>query len=494
MTRSLRLRWTLALVAVCLVEAALVAAAVRVTTVRAFEQFVIEEAFESFVTDAQEFARGTGSIEAFQPRERQRPLAQRPPAQRPPRQGLAGQGPPDQARPETQRRRPGAGPRGQRPRPGDLAQGVTFGLADSSGRVILSFDDYERGAMLDAGTLARGEAIEVEGRTVGTAFVPADAADALPAFPPTSPEARFIRASSTALLWALAGALALAVGLGFWLTSRTVRPLRHLTDAAGRIASGELRQRVAVETEDEVGQLAAAFNAMSERLAEATALRKQMTADISHDLRTPLTAVLGILEATAAGALPATPERLATAHAEAERLRRMIDDLHTLALADAGELSVYPSPFEAADALHHVARSFEAEASGAGVALSVTVPEALTLVADPDRVTQILGNLVGNALRHTPPGGQITLAAGAAGDTVALRVIDTGEGIPPETLPTVFERATRADASRSGTGSGLGLSIVRSLAEAMGGSAEIESAHGMGTTVTVRLPSASSAL
>lgn len=477
MTRSLRTRWTLALVAVCLIEALLVAAAVRVTTTRAFERFVIEEAFSIFVDRAEQSARATGTLSGA-------PLALRPVPLSP-----EARRPPDTRRPPGGRPPPGA-PSPRRPRPHRLADGVSFGLADADGRVVAPFDDHASGDVLSDADLARGEPVAVDGRRVGTAFVPSDAARDLGPFPQSSPEARFLRSSSAALLWALAGSLALAVGLGFWLAGRTTRPLRDLTAAAGRITSGDLKQEVAVQTDDEVGRLAAAFNAMSERLAEANALRQRMTADVSHDLRTPLTAVLGILDAVASGVLPATPERLATAHAEAQRLGRMVDDLHTLALADAEELPVHLQAVEAKGALAHAVRLFEAEASGAGITLSIAAPEALTLQADPDRLAQILSNLIGNALRHTSAGGRITLSARASGETVDVSVADTGEGIPPEAVPHVFERVVRADAARSGTGSGLGLSIVRSLVEAMGGAASIESTLGEGTRVTVRLPRA----
>ena len=467
--RSIRTRWTLALVAVCVIEAALVAVAVRVSTARAFERFVIEEALVRFVDEvaAQADARTDGV----------RPTPRRPPAgaaQRPPRPGRSG---------------PAAGsPTRRLPPPSDLARGVPFGLADADGRVVRPFDDHAVGDPLPPDVLATGRAVEADGRRIGTAFVPTDAAAHLDPFPASSPEARFVASSTAALWWALAGALAAAVGLAFWLSGRTVRPLRDLTAAARRIADGDLRQSVAVTTGDEVGTLAAAFNAMSDRLDAATALRRRMTADISHDLRTPLTTVLGTLEAIQTGALPATPERLGTVYAEAQRLGRLIDDLHTLALADADELSVRVGRVDPAETLHHVARGFEAEAAAAGLALSVEDDTAPAIAADADRLAQILGNLVSNAIRHTPPGGWIVLSAHAVGDGVALTVADTGEGIPPDVLPVVFERSVRADAARSGGGAGLGLSIVRSLAEAQGGTVAADSPPGAGTTVTVTLP------
>ena len=464
--RSIRTRWTLALVAVCVVEAVLVAVAVRVSTARAFERFVIEEALVRFVDQvaAQADTRAAG-------------VGTRPPR----RPGGSAQGPPP---PDREAR----GPAGRLPPPSDLARGVPFGLADADGRVLRPFDDHVTGDTLLPDVLASGRPVETDGRRIGTAFVPEDAAAHLDPFPTSSPEARFVASSTAALWWALAGALAAAVALASWLSGRTVRPLRDLTAAARRIADGDLRQSVAATTDDEVGTLAAAFNAMSDRLDTATALRRRMTADISHDLRTPLTAVLGTLEAIQTGALPATPERLGTVYAEAQRLGRLIDDLHTLALADADELSVHVGPVDVAAALRHVARGVEAEATAVGIALTVEAEATPLAAADADRLAQILGNLVSNALRFTPVGGTITLGTRAETEGVALSVTDTGTGIPPDVLPVVFERSVRADAARSGEGAGLGLSIVRSLAEAMGGTAAATSPPGEGATVTVTLP------
>ncbi len=484
---SLRARWAVALVAVCLVEAALMAGAVRLGTARAFDRFLREDALSTFVGDVAAHVRRAGSLDGFAEARR----AARPPQARreerppPPRDGTA------PARPPPGRRPPGRRPPDGRPR------GPRYGLADADGRVVLPFDGLPPGATIPPERLADGLPVTVDGRRVGTAFT-RDAVGVLGSFPPDSPEARFVRASTQALAWATALSVLLALALGAWLGTRAARPLASLAAASRRIAGGELGARVAVESSDEVGQLADAFNAMSARLAEAHRLRTQMTADVSHDLRTPLTTILGTLEAIRSGALPATPARIAAAHDEAQRLRRLVDDLHTLALADARDLPLRLEPLDAGAVLAHVATAFEAEALAAGVALVVEAAGAPGVVADRDRLVQALGNLVGNALRHTPVGGRVTLAARAdgapegapEGDAVALSVADTGEGIAADVLPRVFERSVRGDASRAGGGAGLGLSIVRSLAEAMGGTATADSRVGAGTTITLRLPAA----
>ena len=271
------------------------------------------------------------------------------------------------------------------------------------------FDGHALGDVLAPDDLAEGQAVMLDGRVVGTAFVPRDAAVTLTDFPASSPEARFIASSTLALVVALGLALAVALAVGVWLAGRTVRPLRQLTGAARALAAGDLGRTVPVERTDEVGALADAFNAMSARLAQATALRHQMTADVSHDLRTPVTTVLGTLELIESGALEATPQRIGAARAQAQRLARLVESFHTLALADAGELPVHPTRVDPADALRQSAAAFEARAETVGVEIAVEA-HAPALSADPDRLAQMLDNLVTNALRHTPAGGRVTLS------------------------------------------------------------------------------------
>ncbi len=479
--RSLRTRWTIALVAVCVLEALLVAVAVRVTTARAFERFVVEEAFEVFVERVESEARTQGTLTGDVPRsEPSRP--QPPPRRQPPRLDDT------QITPPGRREQPRPRRESSLPSPVSLGDGIAFGLADAQGYVLRPFDRHAVGDSLSPSEQAAGRAILVDGSRLGTAFVPRNAANMLADFPGDSPEARFIASSTTALAAALAGALVLALGFGAWLAGRTTQPLGTLTNAVRAVTAGDLHQSVAVTTSDEVGALADAFNTMSTRLANATALRQRMTADVSHDLRTPVTAVLGTLELIETGVLAPTPERIRAARVEAQRLARLIENFHTLALADAGELPIHPARVDAADALLHTATLFEAQAKSAGVDLAVEVDDVHPVQADVDRLAQILANLVSNALRHTPTGGRVTLGAHVTGGNVAVTVADTGSGIPPDVLPHVFERSVRADASRSGGGAGLGLSIVRSLAQAMNGSVGAESVPGEGTTVTVRLP------
>ncbi|NNF59370.1 MAG: HAMP domain-containing histidine kinase [Rhodothermaceae bacterium] len=480
--RSLRTRWTLALVAVCLLEAVLVFAAVRIGTQRAFDRFIREQAMTGFAEGAADYYRVTGSlddIEAWVERRGRRSGAER---------RFNGDGPQDSVRLEGERlprdtsasRRPiRRFRRGEPP--------FRFALADHDGRIVLPAGSYVMGDVFTPSEAIETRPLVVDSDTVGTVIRTAESQELGPA------EQRFLKETQAAVSWAVAAALLVALLLGYLVARATTRPLRTLTAATEAVARGELEQTVPVRSRDEVGQLAEAFNAMSVRLAEAHALRRRMTADVAHDLRTPLSILTGYLEALRDGTLAATPERIAAMHTEADHLGRLVEDLRTLALADANELTLHRRPVNADALLHRVAEAFRPEAETRGVVLSVEAAEDLPpLDADADRLVQVLGNLVHNALRHTPIRGQITLAARRHAEGVALVVADTGEGIPAEVLPHIFERTVRADTARAveDGASGLGLAIARSLVEAHGGTIAVKSTEGEGATFMVVLPSA----
>jgi signal transduction histidine kinase len=256
------------------------------------------------------------------------------------------------------------------------------------------------------------------------------------------------------------------------------------------IAQGELGHQVPVRRKDELGELAASFNQMSADLERSTELRRQMTADIAHELRTPLSLILGYTEALSDGKLEGTPETFDIVHDEAQHLNRLVDDLRTLSLADAGELSLNRRPVCPQTLLQRVATAYAAQARAKDVSLCVEAESDVADVdVDPDRMAQVLGNLVSNAMRHTPAGGGIALSAEELRDAVALTVSDSGVGIAPEHLPHIFDRFYRGDESRyqENGESGLGLAIAKSIVEAHGGKISVASAPGSGTTVTVQL-------
>ncbi|AOR36317.1 two-component sensor histidine kinase [Streptomyces fodineus] len=284
--------------------------------------------------------------------------------------------------------------------------------------------------------------------------------------------------------------LAVTVAVTAVVAIRLVRPLRALTEAAG--APPELHVRVPVTTRDETGILAEAFNDLTERRERLEAQRKAMVSDIAHELRSPLTNIRGWLEVVRDGVVQPDPPLLDSLHEEALVLQRIIDDLQDLAAADAGTLRLHREPLRAADLLDQVAAAHRVAAGAAGVALRTDADAAAWLDADPVRMRQALGNLVSNALRHTPADGTITLAARREGPDVVLTVTDTGAGIAPEDLPHVFDRFWRAEKSRSRRtgGSGLGLPIVRHLVAAHGGMADAASEPGEGAVFILRLPAA----
>ncbi len=282
--------------------------------------------------------------------------------------------------------------------------------------------------------------------------------------------------------------LAVTVAVTAVVATRLVRPLRALTEAAQQPPDRHVR--VPVTTRDETGILAAAFNELTERRERLEAQRRAMVSDIAHELRSPLTNIRGWLEVTRDGLVAPDPALLASLHDEALVLQRVIDDLRDLADADAGTLRLHPEPVRCDELLDQVAAAHRVAADAAGVRLHTAVDGTPWLDADPLRMRQALGNLVSNALRHTPAGGSVTLGARRDGDFVLLEVTDDGSGIAPDDLPHLFDRFWRAEKSRSRRtgGSGLGLPIVRHLVAAHGGTAEATSEPGAGSVFTLRLP------
>ncbi|AWS40760.1 cell wall metabolism sensor histidine kinase WalK [Streptosporangium sp. 'caverna'] len=271
---------------------------------------------------------------------------------------------------------------------------------------------------------------------------------------------------------------------------RLVRPLRALTGAARRMEEGEVPARVKVTGADEIGKLATAFNAMSERREQLEKLRKAMVSDVAHELRTPLSNIRGWLEAAEDGVVAPDRALMSSLLEEALLLQHVIDDLQDLAVAEAGELRLHRERVNTADLLAQVATAHRGSADTAGITLSTSSEGDPELLADPVRLRQAVGNLVSNAIRHTPAGGTVSLRAREEGDQVVIDVADTGAGITAEDLPLVFERFWRAEKSRNRQtgGSGLGLSIVRKLVEAHGGTASATSVLGRGSVFTLRLP------
>ena len=299
--------------------------------------------------------------------------------------------------------------------------------------------------------------------------------------------------------WILVVALAVALPLLAVTMARQAfrgiaTPLADVMTAADAVADGNLSVRVDVPDHGPHAftRLARSFNRMVKKLENADRQRRNLTADVAHELRTPLHVIQGNLEGVLDRVYEPTDEHIDATLEEARQLARLVEDLRTLSLAEAGQLALALEPVDVAELLADVETSFGGQAEAAGIELRVDVDGSLpTITGDVGRLDQVLGNLMANAIRHTPAGGTITLRARPAGDGVRLEVRDTGEGIPVEDQPYIFDRFWKGDRSRmhaAGAGSGLGLAIARQLVQAHGGRIDVTSTPGEGTTFAILLP------
>ena len=270
---------------------------------------------------------------------------------------------------------------------------------------------------------------------------------------------------------------------------RFTRPMDDLIDAAGRIERGDYSATIPESGPRELRSVARAFNSMSARLKTSDEQRRAFLADVVHELRTPLTVIRGQAEGIADGVYAADAEHIAPIVDATQSLELLVEDLRALALTDTGSLALNREPVDPAELVEETVASFAAQADEAGVKLVASTPAGLPVVdVDPTRMRSAIGNVIANALRHTRSGGSVSVAATvrvAGGDQVVISVTDTGEGIAPELLPHVFERFVRGAGSK---GSGLGLAIAHDITVAHGGTINVESTVGTGTTFRIALP------
>ena len=478
MARSLTFKLVLAFLLVSVAGVALTALFARWITVSEFNRLVLEQVQTDFLADVTAYYEADGSWQGVW-------------------EVFRGSGAMPLPLPQPGQQLP-APPQGQPQQP--LRSSYVFALAvvdaaaaDAAGedapdgRVVLPAGSYRLGDRVPATELAQGVEVEVDGEVVGYALLTGQAPELSPQ------EERYLARTDRSSLYAALAAILVALVLGIVLARTLTRPVRELTAATLALAGGQVQPQVPVRSRDELGELAASFNQMSADLARAVELRRQMMADIAHDLRTPLTVMAGYLEALRDGVLSPSPERFETLHLEAQHLRRLVEDLRTLSLADAGELTLNREPVPPGSLLEQAADAHRHQAEGRGISLGIEIADGLpTVSVDPDRLAQVLGNLISNALRHTPSGGEVRLAAARRGARVLLTVRDTGAGIAPTDLPHVFDRFYRGGEAREGEGgeSGLGLAIARSLVELHGGAISVQSPPGQGTTFTIELPAA----
>ncbi len=356
-----------------------------------------------------------------------------------------------------------------------------YGLVDTQNRALLPTFGYGIGQIVPEEMIQNAVPVKVDGETVAW-ILP----DNKFQFKLSTEEELFLKRTSTAIAFAAGAGILAAVAIGIFLAGGLLKPIRRLTTASQALAQGDLNQQVSVTSEDELGQLTKTFNQMSTDLVQADQQRKRMTADIAHDLSTPLQIISGYIEMLEEGEVSLTPQRIDIIKTEIGHLRRLVDDLSTLAQVEADGLDIQLQPVQPEALLERIFHAYQPIATRQGVGLVLDVPEPLPhILVDDGRTLQILKNLVDNALRYTPQGGLITLGASAEGQ-VQLRVSDSGSGIDAEDLPYVFDRFYRADKARGGNSGkmGLGLAICKALVTAQGGTISAESAgKGQGTTM-----------
>ena len=381
----------------------------------------------------------------------------------------------------------GQGQGGIQTQPGVQAGQRTFGLANADGVVLVGLEGlYPTGDQLAQSQLDSGVPILYEGKLVGTLLSSRSLSY-------SGLEQNFLNQVNQGLLWTLLAAVFVVSLLSLLMSGNFTRPIKALTTASRNLAEGKRTQLVEVGSSDELGELGESFNRMSLEIENAERLRKQMTADVAHDLRTPLTVIGGYVEAARDGALDLTPERLDVIGLEVNRLNRLVSDLRTMSQSDSGELLISREAVDPALLLSKIGEVFRLQTEQKGISLAVEAAEGLPAFSgDEGRLMQVLENLVANAIRHTPTGGEISLKVSeeAKNHKLLFSVADSGEGIPEEELPLIFERFHRVDKSRHADSnqSGLGLAIARAIVEAHGGKIWAESTRGVGTTIRFEIP------
>jgi signal transduction histidine kinase len=370
--------------------------------------------------------------------------------------------------------------------PSSTPREMRFNLADAGGLIVVgSSPDFQPGTWVPEAELGRSIELKVNDELVGYLLVGR--------IPPAGgpPEQTFLRQVNIVLIYGGLAASALALVIGIILSRTLTRPIRELTAATQAVSRGNLGLQVSVPTRDELGELAHSFNKMSADLAQSTNARRQMTADIAHELRTPLSLILGHAEAVHDGVLPPSRENFEIIREEAGRLEHLVDDLRTLSLADAGELSIERQSVDLKKLLQDIASVYQHRVQQKKVSLELDVDSDVTAIeADANRIMQVVTNVLDNALRYTPESGRVVIALKEIAEGVRISIKDSGPGIEAEKVNQIFDRFYRVDSSRQRGegGSGLGLAIAKSIVQAHGGRIWAESTLGQGVNVVIELP------
>ncbi len=360
-------------------------------------------------------------------------------------------------------------------------------LTTVDGTIVSSNYREQLGQTLNREELDWAAPITIDGQQVGFLVIPPFGSLEKMGGPSSS----VITSALRSFLFTGLAVTGLALILGLFLSRGMGGPVANLTAATRSVAAGDLDVRVPDHYPGELGELAVAFNRMAQELARSDELRRNLTADVAHELRTPLSVIRGKLEGVLDGVYPNTSEHLELVLEEVELLTHLVEDLRLLALTEAGQLALEKQPMDVGDLLRDAQVNFGPQAFDRDVTLALDLPVELPKVlADRRRISQVLGNLLTNALRHTPEGGCVTLSAEPGEGVVTVAVADTGAGIPSEYLPYVFERFWRGDKARTRSSgrTGLGLAIAKHLVEAHGGEIGVESTPGQGSKFRFTLP------
>lgn len=302
----------------------------------------------------------------------------------------------------------------------------------------------------------------------------------------------FRAAVTEALLFSTAAAFISAILVSLFVSQRVVTPVQHMMRASRHIAEGHYHERVRVISNDELGQLAGSFNQMAASLEQTEAMRRELIGNVAHELRTPLSTIKGYMEGLMDGVLPPEPTTYQQVYREADRLQRLVSDLQELSRVESGTFELNRQSVNLAELINHTATRLRPQFEEKGIRLNLEIPSDLPQIhGDEDRISQVLINLIGNALQYTPTGGTVTVAAEIHPQELSVTITDTGIGLAPEHLPHLFTRFYRVDKSRSraGGGSGIGLTITKHLIEAHGGRLRAKSnGVGRGSAFSFSLP------
>lgn len=295
-----------------------------------------------------------------------------------------------------------------------------------------------------------------------------------------------------ALTYAGIAAVLSALAVSAYFSRRIVAPLNQMMAASQRISEGHYNERIKISGVDELGQLGERLNVMTSELEQTEIRRRQLIGDVSHELRTPLTAIKGSMEGLVDGVLPPTTELFIQIQKEADRLSRLVDDLQELSRVESGAIELHLIPVALSDLALTTSKRLSSELARKNIKLDIDLDQVPKVLADEDRLVQVLMNMVSNAIAYSPAGGQISISGHQNNDMVVISITDAGIGISPDHLPYVFDRFYRVDKSRSrgvGGGSGIGLTVTKSLVEAHGGRIWVESeGEGKGSTFSFALP------